>query len=78
VLVIAASVLVIQVRSVWSTAPTAAVRPSVIGAEAPAGPKDQVVRPHRDRALGHPSWRQIGAKKGCSRRRICRDPDRHQ
>jgi hypothetical protein len=64
VLVIAAFALAIQVRSVWSTAPTAAVRPSVISAEAPAGPKDQVVRPHRDRALGHPSLRQISEKKG--------------
>ena len=64
VLVIAASVLAIQVRSVWSTTPTAAVRPSVISAEAPAGPKDQVVRRHRDGALGHPSLRQISAKKG--------------
>jgi hypothetical protein len=64
VLVIAASVLAIQVRSVWSTAPTTAVRPSVISAGAPAGPKDQVVRRHRDRTIGHPSLRQISVKKG--------------
>jgi hypothetical protein len=64
VLVIAASVLAIQARSVWSTAPTAAVRPSVISAEAPAEPKDQVVRRHREPAFGHPSLRQISTKKG--------------
>jgi hypothetical protein len=29
-----------------------------------AGPKDRVVRPHREPAFGNPSLRQISAKKG--------------